>query len=70
MTFPPLYTRLFAAVHQLLLHLPCAAHTRRAYRQDIENFMAFAGLRLAAQFREVTRAQSDVQGAILRDSSP
>ena len=32
------------------------ANTRRAYRKDIKDFMAFAGLRQAAQFREVTRA--------------
>src|SRR5262245_18204234 len=32
------------------------AHTRRAYQQDIEGFMAFAGLRQPAQFRDVTRA--------------
>jgi integrase/recombinase XerD len=32
------------------------ANTRRAYQQDIEDFMAFAGLRQPAQFREVTRA--------------
>jgi integrase/recombinase XerD len=32
------------------------ANTRRAYRQDIEDFMAFAGLRQPAQFRDVTRA--------------
>jgi len=31
-------------------------HTRRAYRQDINNFMAFAGLRQPEQFGEVTRA--------------
>ena len=32
------------------------ANTRRAYRQDIEDFMAFAGLRQPEQFRDVTRA--------------
>ncbi len=32
------------------------ANTRRAYQQDIEDFMAFAGLRQPAQFRDVTRA--------------
>src|SRR5882724_1376261 len=32
------------------------ANTRRAYRKDIKDFMAFAGLRQAAQFRAVTRA--------------
>src|SRR5262245_34260507 len=32
------------------------ANTRRAYRQDLADFMAFAGLRQPAQFREVTRA--------------
>src|SRR5262249_39944544 len=32
------------------------ANTRRAYRQDLVDFMAFAGLRQPAQFRDVTRA--------------
>ena len=32
------------------------ANTRRAYRQDIADFMAFAGLRQPAEFRDVTRA--------------
>src|SRR6266851_9533736 len=32
------------------------ANTRRAYRQDIEDFMAFAGLRRPEQFRDITRA--------------
>ena len=32
------------------------ANTRRAYRQDIEDFMAFTGLRQPEQFRDVTRA--------------
>src|SRR5713101_3489349 len=32
------------------------ANTRRAYRQDIHDFMAFAGLREPADFRDVTRA--------------
>src|SRR5262245_33661684 len=32
------------------------ANTRRAYQQDLADFMAFAGLRQPAQFREVTRA--------------
>jgi site-specific recombinase XerD len=32
------------------------ANTRRAYRQDIEDFMAFAGLRQPEQFHAVTRA--------------
>ncbi len=32
------------------------ANTRRAYRQDITDFMAFAGLQQPEQFREVTRA--------------
>jgi site-specific recombinase XerD len=32
------------------------AHTRRAYRQDIDDFMAFAGLQHPEQFRTVTRA--------------
>ena len=32
------------------------ANTRKAYRQDIEEFMAFAGLKRPEQFREVTRA--------------
>jgi site-specific recombinase XerD len=32
------------------------AHTRRAYRQDIADFMAFAGLQQPEQFRTVTRA--------------
>jgi integrase/recombinase XerD len=31
-------------------------NTRRAYRQDIEEFMAFAGLHRPEQFRDVTRA--------------
>src|SRR5712671_5938708 len=31
------------------------ANTRRAYQQDIEDFMAFAGLRHPEQFREITR---------------
>ena len=31
-------------------------NTRRAYRQDIEDFMAFAGLRQPTEFRDVTRA--------------
>jgi site-specific recombinase XerD len=31
-------------------------NTRRAYRQDIEDFMAFAGLQRPEQFRDVTRA--------------
>ena len=32
------------------------ANTRRAYRQDVEDFMAFAGLRSPEEFRAVTRA--------------
>jgi site-specific recombinase XerD len=32
------------------------AHTRRAYRQDLADFMAFAGLRRPEQFRDITRA--------------
>ncbi len=32
------------------------ANTRRAYRQDIDDFMAFAGLRQPEQFRHITRA--------------
>src|SRR5262249_58515771 len=32
------------------------ANTRRAYEQDITDFMAFAGLRRPEQFRGVTRA--------------
>ena len=32
------------------------ANTRRAYRQDIADFMGFAGLRQPEQFRDVTRA--------------
>src|SRR5437016_2214520 len=32
------------------------ANTRRAYRQGIADFMAFAGLRQPEQFRHVTRA--------------
>ena len=32
------------------------AHTRRAYRQDVQDFMAFAGLHRPEQFRDVTRA--------------
>jgi len=32
------------------------ANTRRAYQQDIEDFMAFAGLRQPEQFRDITRA--------------
>ena len=32
------------------------ANTRRAYRQDLDDFMAFAGLRHPEQFRHVTRA--------------
>jgi len=32
------------------------ANTRRAYRQDIADFMAFAGLRQPEQFRHVTQA--------------
>ena len=32
------------------------ANTRRAYQQDVEGFMAFAGLRQPEQFRVVTRA--------------
>lgn len=31
-------------------------NTRRAYRQDIEEFMTFAGLHQPEQFRDVTRA--------------
>lgn len=31
-------------------------NTRRAYRQDIEDFMTFADLRQPEQFREITRA--------------
>jgi integrase/recombinase XerD len=31
-------------------------NTRRAYRQDIDDFMAFAGLHRPEQFRDVTRA--------------
>jgi integrase/recombinase XerD len=31
-------------------------NTRRAYRQDIEDFMTFAGLRQPEAFREITRA--------------
>src|SRR5256885_1600839 len=32
------------------------ANTRRAYQQDINDFMAFAGLRQPEQFRDITRA--------------
>jgi integrase/recombinase XerD len=32
------------------------ANTRRAYRQDIADFMAFAGLRQPTEFRDITRA--------------
>jgi hypothetical protein len=32
------------------------ANTRRAYRQDINDFMAFAGLRHPEQFRHIMRA--------------
>src|SRR5712691_6985345 len=32
------------------------ANTRRAYQQDIADFMAFAGLRHPTEFRAVTRA--------------
>jgi integrase/recombinase XerD len=32
------------------------AHTRRAYRQDIQDFQAFSGLRRPEDFRDVTRA--------------
>jgi site-specific recombinase XerD len=32
------------------------ANTCKAYRQDVTDFMAFAGLRQPAQFRDVTRA--------------
>jgi len=32
------------------------ANTRRAYEQDINDFMAFAGLRQPTEFRDVTRA--------------
>jgi integrase/recombinase XerD len=32
------------------------ANTRRAYEQDLDDFMAFAGLRQPAEFRDVTRA--------------
>jgi site-specific recombinase XerD len=32
------------------------ANTRRAYQQDLADFIAFAGLRQPAQFRDVTRA--------------
>ena len=32
------------------------ANTRRAYEQDINDFMAFAGLRQPEQFRDITRA--------------
>ena len=32
------------------------ANTRRAYQQDIEDFMAFAGLQHPEEFRDVTRA--------------
>src|SRR5262245_14914422 len=31
-------------------------NTRRAYRQDIKDFQAFAGLRQPEQFRDITRA--------------
>src|SRR2546429_1901986 len=31
------------------------ANTRRAYQQDIEDFMAFAGLRQPTEVRDVTR---------------
>ena len=31
-------------------------NTRRAYRKDIKDFMAFAGLRQPEQFRDITRA--------------
>jgi hypothetical protein len=33
-------------------------NTRRAYRQDLDDFMAFAGPHRPEQFREVTRAQA------------
>jgi integrase/recombinase XerD len=32
------------------------ANTRRAYRQDIKDFMGFAGLHRPEQFRDITRA--------------
>jgi site-specific recombinase XerD len=32
------------------------SNTRRAYRQDIDDSMAFAGLHQPEQFRDVTRA--------------
>jgi integrase/recombinase XerD len=32
------------------------ANTRRAYQQDINDFMAFAGLRQPTEFRDITRA--------------
>jgi hypothetical protein len=32
------------------------ANTRRAYRQDIQDFIVFAGLRQPEQFRDVRRA--------------
>src|SRR6266540_1994766 len=32
------------------------ANTRRAYRKDLDDLMAFAGLRHPEQFRHVTRA--------------
>src|SRR5437899_2299382 len=32
------------------------ANTRRAYQQDVEDFIAFTGLKQLTQFREVTRA--------------
>ena len=31
-------------------------NTRRAYRQDVQDFMAFVGITQPAQFREITRA--------------
>jgi hypothetical protein len=33
-------------------------NTRRDYCQDLEGFMAFAGLRQLEQFREITRAHA------------
>jgi hypothetical protein len=62
---PTLPVQLTTAQFQILADVPpelewfanlTNANTRRAYQQDIHDFMAFAGIHQPEQFREITRA--------------
>jgi hypothetical protein len=64
-TTAPLLPTLTASQFHTLAEIPAELewfanlpnpNTRRAYRQDIDDFMAFAGLQRPEQFRDVTRA--------------